>query len=166
MRRVTLPAMPLPPEEWDRLADEYEAKARAAVEAGDVEGAAREARRARAARGVARELRGEVLQPQPAHGTVNSEMLSADHRLALSESVAKARKLKDKVFREAIRARGYTTNTLAQAAQMSPAALSQARKKKGLNNSRPIRRSKAQHIEKLTGWPADEAHWPGGIIED
>jgi hypothetical protein len=30
-------------------------------------------------------------------------------------------------------------------------------------DGRPIPRDRAEKIEKLTGWPADAAHWPNGI---
>jgi hypothetical protein len=54
----------------------------------------------------------------------------------------------------------FTLRSLAAAVDMSPAALSMARKGK-----KPIRKGKAESIARLTGFAATPENWPGGIIE-
>jgi hypothetical protein len=99
--------------------------------------------------------------------TVNSEPmheLSDSHRAALSEAIKPGTK-----FLKWIRSKehgGYSQNRLAAAVGMKPSTFSQARMAKSDPNSRPISESKAKQVQKLTGWPADDAHWPAGIRKD
>lgn len=89
--------------------------------------------------------------------TVNSEqakMLSDAHKVALSESRAGS----DTKFLRAIRAKGYSLNRLAKAVGMSPAGLSQARRRTTDEHFRRIPPEKAAQIAALTGWPVED--WP------
>jgi hypothetical protein len=117
----------------------------------------------RAALREADALEGLPVPGQPR--TVNSSMQqTAEHRAALSEAIAPGGK-----WLKWIRAKehgGYSQNRLAAAVGMSVSALSAARRPKNDASSRPIPLSKAQQVEALTGWPADEKHWPAGIRKD
>lgn len=98
---------------------------------------------------------------QPLHkrlrsSTVNEPTMDKNHRLAISEGHTG----KDDPFAKAIRAKGFSQNSLAKRVGLNQAVLSLHRK--GL---RRIKRSKAEAIEKLTGWAADAKHWPVGIID-
>lgn len=84
--------------------------------------------------------------------------MDLSHRLAISEGRGGSH---DQRFKEAMKKAGYTQEGLAEAANISPSMLSRARAKK-----RAIRVSKARRIQALIGWPADDRHWPGGIVED
>jgi AraC-like DNA-binding protein len=53
---------------------------------------------------------------------------------------------------------GYTLRRLAKEAGMSPATLSRARK-----GDRSLPRRVADRIERLIGFKATAAHWPGGL---
>lgn len=87
---------------------------------------------------------------------VNSAVeLAPAHRIAIS----KGRKGKSP-FLDAVRASGYTLRGLAEAVGCLPSLLSMYRSS---DEPRPIPRDRAEAIEKLTGWPADAKHWPGGI---
>lgn len=77
-----------------------------------------------------------------------------DRRLAIS----KGRTGKDK-FAIALREHKFTLRSLAKKLGCSHTMLSMHRKDGG----RPIPRDRAEAIEKLTGWPADAAHWPNNI---
>jgi transcriptional regulator with XRE-family HTH domain len=55
-------------------------------------------------------------------------------------------------------AAGYTLRSLAEAVKCSHAVLSQARRGK-----RSLRRAIVEDIERLIGFPATRANWPGGI---
>lgn len=61
---------------------------------------------------------------------------------------------------EAANAKGHTMRSLAEAVGVPASIISRARK-----GSRRIKRSAAQAIEKLTGFPATAANWPGGWTE-
>jgi hypothetical protein len=89
--------------------------------------------------------------------TVSEPSMEKSHRLAISEG----HKGSDDAFMKAIRAKGYSQNTLAKRVGLNQAVLSLHRR-----SLRRIKRSKAEAIEKLTGWPADGRHWPGGIVTD
>lgn len=80
--------------------------------------------------------------------------MHADQRLAISKGQGG-----DLSFRNAIRAKGFTQNSLAKAVGVSPAVLSLHR-----NKLRKIPRARAEAIAKLTGWAADARHWPCGIV--
>lgn len=75
------------------------------------------------------------------------------HPLATSAGRGK----NDPMIRLANRA-GYTLRSLAEAVDMSPAALSMARR-----GTRSVRERAAKKIEALIGFKATAAHWPGGI---
>lgn len=69
-------------------------------------------------------------------------------------------------FDSVVRAAGFRSNAmLAAAVNISPALLSRARTKGPKGRGRAIRKSVAEHIKKLTGWPDDEKHWPNGFVE-
>lgn len=89
--------------------------------------------------------------------TVNEPSMEKSHRLAISEGHDN----RDEAFRKVIRAKGFSQNTLAKRVGLNPAVLSLHR-----SSLRRIKRSKAEAIERLTGWPADGRHWPGGIVTD
>jgi DNA-binding Xre family transcriptional regulator len=100
-----------------------------------------------------------VLHEARRKSTVNS-VLTADHRMAISEgSRPRGKTIKDP-FHPHIRARGFTQNRLAAAVGIDKALLSRYRRKK---KPAAIPSARAAEIEKLTGWPADAKHWPGGI---
>lgn len=110
------------------------------------------------------QLRKGVLPDQSVQSTVHT--MDTAHRVAISQARDHLGSAVDRKFLKSIRAAGYSLNSLAKAVGMSPSALSQARRNKTDAYSRGIRASKARHVNKLTKWPADDAHWPGGIIED
>lgn len=92
------------------------------------------------------------------HGDVNSstfsEQMQTDSRnIAISEG----RSGRDP-FLKAIRAKGYTLRSLAEALDYKPSLLSMQR-----GGTRPIPYERAKRIEKLTGWPATAKDWPGGL---
>lgn len=100
--------------------------------------------------------------PETGHsGKVNSRMVQA-HKMAISEG----RNLKDP-FLKAIRAakEKYVLRDLAVALDVSAAILSAHRLPPNRESSRPIPQSRAERIQALTGWPADERHWPAGITK-
>jgi len=99
----------------------------------------------------------EVLHKRLRSSTVNEPTMERDHRLAISEGHG----TRDAAFRRAIRAKGFSQNALAKRVGMNQAVLSLHRRE-----LRRIKRSKAEAIEKLTGWPADAKHWPCGIVSD
>ncbi len=111
------------------------------------------------------DAKAEGLRGPPQTRTVHSEVLSAEHRANLSVSQGAHGKKFLKWIRDPANGR-WTMNSLAKAVPMSPSAISQAQRRKGDELSRPIRKGRAERIETLTKWPADEAHWPGGILED
>jgi len=84
-------------------------------------------------------------------------MMPKNHRLRISEG----HKSEDEPFRNAIRAKGFSQNSLAKRVGLNQAVLSLHRK-----CLRQIKRSKAEAIAKLTGWPADAKHWPCGIADE
>lgn len=106
---------------------------------------------------ASRELEG--LQDGEAVSSVTTGMVDA-HKTAIS---AARRGERDAEFGETINAAGYSVRSLAAALAVSPAALHAHRAARGEKNSRPIPAARAAHIQQLTGWPADEAHWPCGI---
>jgi len=85
-------------------------------------------------------------------GKVNSSMQTV-HRVAISKGRAKT------PFMKAVTAAGYTLRSLATRLDTPVSLLSMYR----AENGRPIPRARAERIEKLTGWPANAAHWPNGI---
>lgn len=106
------------------------------------------------ARGTTSDLHSEAVKSR-----VNVKKMHEQHKLAISEGQAK----RDKKFKEKIRAAkpGYTQASLAGALGMKASLLSMCR-----SGERAMFLSRAKRCEELTGWPADKAHWPGGIIED
>jgi len=109
-----------------------------------------------------REMAEEVTRERVLHNrlqpsTVNGNMHSAQ-RLAISAGVSG-----DDAFLQTIRSakpKGYTQNALATAIGVSDGLLSLYR-----HGKRKIPLKRAKRIEKLTGWPADAEHWPGGIVD-
>lgn len=92
------------------------------------------------------------------HGDVNSstfgEQMQTDSRnIAISEG----RSGRDP-FLKAIRAKGYTLRSLADAVGCPVSLLSMQRA-----GQRPMPYERAKRIEKLTGWPAAAKDWPGGL---
>jgi ribosome-binding protein aMBF1 (putative translation factor) len=116
------------------------------------EEAARFRRMAKSAAGT-----NEVLHKRLRPSSVNEPMMPKNHRLRISEG----HKSEDEPFRNAIRAKGFSQNSLAKRVGLNQAVLSLHRK-----CLRQIKRSKAEAIAKLTGWPADAKHWPCGIVSD
>lgn len=98
----------------------------------------------------------EGLHKRLRSSTVNEPKMEKSHRLAISEGHKS-----DDAFARAIRAKGFSQNSLAKRVGLNQAVLSLHRKE-----LRRIKRSKAVAIEKLTGWPADGKHWPGGISDE
>lgn len=134
----------------ERLADQAARdKARhleLAAEAGEQERALRElAKQVTANEGLHKRLQS---------ATVNDRM-HADHRLAISKGH------KDDAWTKALRASGFSQNSLARAVGVNQAVLSLHRQK-----LRKIPMSRAKAIEAKTGWPADARHWPCGIVSD
>jgi hypothetical protein len=98
--------------------------------------------------------------------TVNSvETLSDQHRVSLSAS----RHSKDPFVKHLQKVstkaapHGYTLRSLADALDISPAALRSHRLPKSKANSRPIPAARAERVKDLTGWPSDPGHWPAGV---
>jgi len=107
-----------------------------------------------------------ALPPPREQRTVQGEaMMSADHRANLATSQLQHSKRFSKWIREPEHGR-WTINGLSKAVPMAASSISQAQRRKNDPLSRPIRKDRAERIQQLTGWPADEAHWPGGILDD
>ena len=133
-------------EQADRDADALEAEAAKARE------------QARQLRAMAESAgTNEVLHKRLRPSSVNEPMMPKNHRLRISEG----HKSEDEPFRNAIRAKGFSQNSLAKRVGLNQAVLSLHRK-----CLRQIKRSKAEAIAKLTGWPADAKHWPCGIADE
>jgi hypothetical protein len=111
-----------------------------------------------------------VIHPPKLHGrTVNTKTRrvvnintptmeqSQAHRVAISAK--RTKDSKDKFF-AAIRKRGYTMNSLAEAIEVKPPLLSMYR-----SGTRPIPMVRAKRVEALTGWKADASHWPRLLAE-
>lgn len=96
----------------------------------------------------------KTLTPREQSHTVNSSMMTAVHKVAISAG----RKKKD-AFLQAIRAKGYTLRGLATALDIPPSLISMYR-----GGDRPIPSDRADRIEALTGWKATRGNWPGGIV--
>lgn len=103
------------------------------------------------------ELLGELLR---LHSGVNSRNVSSEQMQADSRSLAISEGSKGgkDPFLKAIRAKGYTLRSLADAVGCPVSLLSMQRK-----GERPIPGDRAAKIEKLTGWPATAKAWPGGL---
>lgn len=138
-----------------QLADREDAAALRALDAGDAAQAREYRLLATLHREVAAAMERGGLPRLPKPRTVNSaEMMSDEHRAAMSAS----RPSKDKRFMNAVRAKGYSLNRLAEAVGMSPSSLSQARRKPTDPLFRRIPGEKAKAIEGVIGWPASD--WP------
>ncbi len=119
-------------------------------------------RMAAACRTEAKGLDAALRLPDAGHKRkVTSEMVQA-HRVAISEGRSDG-----SPFLAHIRSAGdgYTMRTLAVALDIAHATLSAHLKPRRHPNHRPIPESRATRILELTGWPADEAHWPAGIVK-
>lgn len=92
---------------------------------------------------------------------VNTNMVSV-HRVAIS----KGRSRRNDAFIAHIgnhKPKAYTLRSLAEALNISSSTLHAHRKPKGEPNSRPCPVERAETVKRLTGWPADAAHWPAGL---
>lgn len=112
----------------------------------------------------AEELEGfaDIGEKQPLHKShalsiVGKSNMDNDHRLNISRSRSRAAPRDS--FSSACRKAKLTQGGLARALQIDPALLSRYRK-----GTRPIPQERADKVKALTGWPADKAHWPGGIV--
>lgn len=83
---------------------------------------------------------------------VNTSMQTV-HRVAISQGRAKT------PFQAKLGEADLTLRSLAKRLGVPVSLLSMYRAKDG----RPVPRDRAERIEKLTGWPADDKHWPNGI---
>lgn len=98
--------------------------------------------------------------------SVHGSMLES-HRLAISAGHSrKARKADEDPFFAAINKRGHSMRSLAATVGIKPATLSAHRKPTTDRNHRPIPRERAERIKVLTGWPADDKHWPAGFSKE
>ena len=140
------------PAELRRLAAEYDARAKAAIEAGDDKEALVMFRAASSARRVADQLERESLPRRDQRGNKKQVLSAARVRISAGADASP-----DELVVKANDA-GYTLRSLAEAVKCSHVLLSQARRGK-----RSIRRSIVDDIEKLTGFKATKANWPGGI---
>lgn len=97
----------------------------------------------------------------PVHGSsVNTDVnsMQLENRIAISKGRSAT---SDDPFFDVIRSakpKGFTLRSLAKRIGTQPSLLSAQRK-----GDRPIPRARAEEIAKLTGWPADFKHWPGGL---
>lgn len=96
------------------------------------------------------------LHQAPSKVNVSTQMASTDRSLSISAGHSKKR---GDSFMAVIRSKGYTMRSLAAELGTHASLLSVQRK-----GDRPIPRERAEKIQQLTGWPADAAHWPGGIV--
>lgn len=85
--------------------------------------------------------------------------MTPEHKLAISEGRTGRDKFTAKI--RAAKPKGYSQNALAKALGIKPSLLSMYR-----TGERKIPLARAQRVQELTGWPADAAHWPGGILSD
>lgn len=155
-----IPSPAVTPAKLRQLADLEDEAALRALDQGDAAGAKDYRLLATLHRETANELERQGLPSLP--GTrklVHSEhggAMTPEHRVEMSKS----RTVRDKRFMSYIREKGYSLNRLAKAksVDMSPSALSQARRKPTDPLYRRIPDDKAKAIEALTGWPASD--WP------
>lgn len=98
-----------------------------------------------------------ALHQGPTKVNVSRDNMQATDR-SLSISAGHSKKRGDS-FMAVIRSKGYTMRSLASELGTHASLLSVQRK-----GDRPIPRERAEKIQQLTGWPADAAHWPGGIV--
>lgn len=141
------------PAEWRQRAEEYDAKAKKALEAGDQKEALVWVRATWAARDAAEEMerleaeratrRRKRLPRAGAESTVNTVMTSA-HKVAISAGRSSPRNK----LAAAARASGITVRELARRVGVSNSLLTMA-----AQGERSIRRDVAEQIEKLTGFP-------------
>jgi hypothetical protein len=108
---------------------------------------------------------GKPLSSDRKKGSVNVGRMLNVRGLAISKGHAKAGGRGDKFLAhiQDVQPHGFTLRSLALAIRVAPATLHAYRRPKGAPNSRPIPAARAARIERLTGWPADAAHWPSGI---
>jgi hypothetical protein len=87
-----------------------------------------------------------------------SEQMQLESRIAISKG--RSARSEDPFFVtiRAAKPKGFTLRSLAKRIGEQPSLLSMQRK-----GDRPIPRARAEEIAKLTGWPADAKHWPGGL---
>ena len=140
------------PAEWRKRAAEYDAKAKAAAEAGDQKEALVWVRATWAAQDAAEEMErmaaekpaGRKRLPRAARAsTVNTVMTSA-HKVAISAGRSSSRNK----LATAARASGMTVRDLAKRIGVSNSLLTMA-----AQGERSLKRELAEQIEKLTGFP-------------
>lgn len=100
--------------------------------------------------------------PKLLHGSsqksiVKSNEMHAAQKLAISQG----RTDDDDKFADKIQAAGFTQASLAKAVGMTESLLSMCK-----NGKRAMYLSRAQTIEKLTGYRATRANWRGGLVQD
>lgn len=161
------------PDDYLRRARELDAEAEQLARAGHIKESVARAIEAEHLRRAAAELRGLSGRAHPR--TVHTEMEMTDsHRAALGTSRA-GHSVK---FRRWIANaegkrpfRPYSLRRLAEAIKAddipcSASALSQAQRPRRDHLARPVRPDVAGKVEELTGWPADDAHWPAGFQDE
>jgi len=136
-----------------KLADEY--KAEAALFDKRAAECRRHEKELRAA--AEEEATKQVLHTGHVLSRVDNTSMDNSHRLAISRSRSKG--MPRDPFSAACRKASLTRGGLARALGIDPALLSRYRK-----GTRPIPQERADKVKALTGWPADKAHWPGGIV--
>lgn len=88
---------------------------------------------------------------------LDSNQMDPAHRLAISRGRSSSKV--DPKFKAAYRSKGYTLTSLAGAVDCDAPLLSKYRRQ-----LRRIPQDRAEKIARLIPWPADQAHWPGGIV--
>lgn len=125
---------------------------------------AAETRKLEALQRVQAELIEAVVEEQRAlrvhSSSVNtrSEQMQIENRIAISKGRSEGSTDPFMAAIRAVKPRGYTLRSLAKRVGTPASLLSMQRK-----GDRPIPRARAEEIAKLTGWPADAKHWPGGL---
>jgi hypothetical protein len=157
------------PADWERKASHADAQAEQLAAEGRIADAVVLSVQAQRYREVAEEMR-RALTPGKRPRTVHSDSRMTDaHKAALGTSrpghAAKFRRWIANAKQERPY-RAFSLRGLAEAAGTSASALSQAQRPRSDALARPIRPSTAREVERLTGWPADAAHWPAGIQDE
>jgi hypothetical protein len=165
------------------MAEQYEADARRAMEAGDSALAALKREIAGACRDLAGALKADPVPRLPKREQkrrVVTKPMVDDHRLAISAGRAKQERSKQErskpgggakapkaanPFIDALNAAGFSLRSLAPQLHVKPSTISAHRLPKGHPDSRAIPRERAVQIRRLTGWPDDARHWPCGIAD-
>ena len=94
-----------------------------------------------------------LLQKSERASRVNVNKVTDEHRFNIAKGQGGGR------FASVITKAKFTQRTLAEKLGIPPSLLSMYRKEK-----RAIPLSRAEEIERLTGWKATAKNWPGGIV--